>query len=183
MSENPMNSETVAENTAALWTFTRPASVHDIESLDIPVVFRQQPRPLDVRRRVAYRTALLALVLASFNANAANVENVHLFMWATRTRRTRQMLKMWWIGRRFAGTQMQRIDPDLQITISLAAADGLVGIIGSSRQRIKLSGKGVELVYSVRAEPELLRVEKEFLASFPRLSDAAVARHLGGGGA
>ncbi len=96
------------------------------EGLEIPVVFQRQPRPLEARHRVAYRTALLVPVLSRFRGSAASVENVHLFMWATRSARTRQLLQAWWAGRRFAGTITQRLDPDLQVTLNLAAADGLV---------------------------------------------------------
>jgi hypothetical protein len=134
---------------------------------------------MDARRRIAYRTSLLVLVLSRFNANAAKLEHVHLFMWATRTKRTRKMLSAWWAGRRFATTQLQRTDPDLLVTVRLAIADGLVGVKGQGRQRIYLTDKGADLAGAIDREEDLLSIEKNFLSSFPRLSDAAVARNLG----
>src|SRR5437870_4089809 len=64
------------------------------------VVFRLQPKPIQARHRVTYRTALLVLVLSRFNKNAAKLTNLHTVVWATRSKRTRQMFTAWWMGRR-----------------------------------------------------------------------------------
>ncbi len=74
----------------------------------------------------------------------------------------------------------QRLDPDLQVTLNLALVDGLLEPAGADRQRVRLTDKGVALVGLIDAENELLAVEKAFLATLAPLSDAAVARHLGG---
>jgi hypothetical protein len=169
------------QNAAVLWSAAAAASMQHAEGLEVPAIFRVQPRPLDARRRVAYRTALLVLVLSHFNGSAAKINNVHLFMWATRTRRTRRMLSAWWAGRRFATTQIQRVDPDLQITIGLAYADGLIGVRGQGGQRIQLTERGEQFARAIDQTPDLLSLEKEFLSSFPRLSDAAVSRNLSAG--
>jgi hypothetical protein len=88
------------------------------------------------------------------------------------------MLLAWWSGRRYVTTQLNRIDPDLQVTIRLAIADGLVGVRGQGAQRIHLTDKGSELADAIDREERILLTEKRFLSSFPKLSDAAVARHL-----
>jgi hypothetical protein len=165
---------------AALWALATGSSQPDGDELRAPVVFRSQPKPIDARHRVAYRTALLVLTLSRFNRNAAKLANLHLLMWATRSARTRRLLSAWWSGRRFANTVTQRLDPDLQVTLNLALVDGLVEPAGADRQRVRLTDKGVALVGLIDAENELLAVEKAFLATLAPLSDAAVARHLGG---
>ncbi|RKR89529.1 hypothetical protein BDK92_3883 [Micromonospora pisi] len=164
-----------------MWALAAAASITEADGLQIPAGFHKRPHAMDARRRIAYRTSLLVLILSRFNGKAAKLENVHLFMWATRTKRTRRMLSAWWAGRRFATAQLHRIDPDLLVTVRLAIADGLVGVKGQGRQRVYLSEKGVDLASAIDQEEELLATEKSFLASFPRLSDAAVARLLGVG--
>ncbi len=167
------------EGQAVLWALAAAASTIEAEELQIPAGFLKRPRAIDARRRIAYRTSLLVLILSRFNGKAAKLENVHLFMWATRTKRTRKMLSAWWAGRKYATTQVHKIDPDLLVTVRLAIADGIVGIKGKGRQRICLTKKGIELASAIDHEVGLLSTEKSFLASFPRLSDAAVVRYLG----
>lgn len=178
MNSDIQSSDRQDEKSAVLWALAAAASPTEAEGLQIPAGFHKRPRSIEARRRIAYRTSLLVLVLSRFNRNAAKLQNVHLFMWATRTARTRGMLSAWWSGRRFATTQMQRLDPDLQITVRLAIADGLVAVRGQGQQRIHLTDKGTQLADAIDGEQEILLVEKRYLASFPQLSDAAVARHL-----
>jgi hypothetical protein len=167
------------ESHAVLWALSSSASLSEAEGIEIRAGFHKRPRAMEARRRVVYRTSLLVLVLSRFNGNAAKLQNVHLFIWATRTARTRRLLSGWWSGRRYATTQLQKLDPDLQITIGLAIADGLVAVTGNNRQRIRLTAKGEGLAHAINGDEELLAVEKRFLETFPRLSDAAVARNLG----
>src|SRR6266511_4363407 len=94
---------------AALWALATGSSQPDGDELRAPVVFRSQPKPIDARHRVAYRTSLLVLTLSRFNRNAAKLANLHLLMWATRSARTRRLLSAWWSGRRFANTVTQRV--------------------------------------------------------------------------
>jgi hypothetical protein len=179
VSEHAGDSDRQGRDQAVLWSLAAAASFAEAEGIQIPAGFHKRPRVMEARRRMAYRASLLVLVLSRFNGQAANLHNVHLFMWATRTARTRNMLSAWWSGRRYATSQMQRLDPDLQVTAGLAVADGLVGMKGQGRQRIFLTDKGRDLARAIDREADLLSVEKRFLASFPRLSDAAVARQLG----
>jgi hypothetical protein len=167
------------ESPAVLWALAAATTLTEAEGVQIPAGFHKRPHAIDARKRIAFRTALLVMVLSRFNGKAANLENVQLFIWASRTSRTRAMLMAWWAGRRFASTQLQRADPDLQVTARLAIVDGLVGVKGQGSRRLYLTEKGVALAEALDRESEVLSIEKRFLASFSRLSDAAVARHLG----
>ncbi|MGZ6798808.1 MAG: hypothetical protein ACXVGR_03120 [Mycobacteriaceae bacterium] len=120
----------------------------------------------------------MVLVLSNFNRNTASLINLHTLMWATRTRRTRQMFLAWWSGRRLANAVTARIDPDLQITLNLAMVHGLVEPT-PDRRRMRLTGKGLELATLVSGELDLLRVEKDFLELLGPLSDSKVDRQLG----
>lgn len=164
---------------AVLWALAASAPLAESEDLQVPAGFHKRPQQVEARRRIAYRTSLLVLVLSRFNKQAAKLQNVHLFMWATRTGRTRRMLSAWWSGRRYVTTQLNRIDPDLQVTVRLAIADGLVRVGGQGNQRLYLTDEGSDLASAIVREEGILSTEKRFLASFPRLSDAAIARHLG----
>src|SRR5256885_1051478 len=111
---NPSSDESTLWETAA-------ASVEaEAVPSDIKIVFRRQPRLIEARHRVAYRTALLILVLSRFNRYTAKLTNLHTVMWATRSSRTRRMFDAWWAGRRFYDVATDRMDPDLQVTLNLA---------------------------------------------------------------
>lgn len=148
-------------------------------SLGLAVIFHRQPRAVPARHRVAYRTSLLVLVLSRFNQGAARLDNIHLLTWAARSGRTRTMLQRWWTGRRFVSTSTVRMDPDLDLTIRLALADGLIQTAGSNRQRLKLTDKGKLLATAVDEAPSLLGIEKDFLETLKPLSDGAIDRRLG----
>jgi hypothetical protein len=145
---------------------------------ELDIVFRTQPKQVEARHRVAYRTALVVLVLSRFNRHAAKLTNLHTVMWATRTARTRRTFSAWWNGRRFYNASTERLDPDLQITLNLAIVDGLVAPAGEGR-RVQLTERGNELARLLDDEHELLAIEKKFLSALEPLSDASMERQLG----
>ena len=151
----------------------------DLVLTDLDVVFRRQPKPVPARQRMAYRTALVVLVLSRFNQGAAKLTNLHTLMWSTRTARTRRMFTAWWNGRRFYNTSTERLDPDLQVTLNLAIVDGLIEPAGDGT-RIRLADKGQELARLIYEHEDLLGVEKAFLEGLNRLSDSAMERKLAG---
>lgn len=71
------------------------------------------------------------------------------------------------------------MDPDLDLTIRLALADGLIQTAGSNRQRLKLTEKGDLLAAAIDDMPSLLTIEKAFLETLGTLSDGALDRMLG----
>jgi hypothetical protein len=149
----------------------------EVEAADLDIVFRRQPKPVVARHRLAYRTALVVLVLSRFNQGAAKLTNLHTLMWATRSSRTRRMFTSWWAGRRLYFTSADRIDPDLQVTLNLALVDGLIEP-RANRSRIQLTDKGHDLATRIDAIHDLLVVEKAFLQHLDRLSDGAMERRL-----
>jgi hypothetical protein len=163
---------------AAVWSLAETSAQGESVSSSVEVVFRRQPKPVDARHRIAYRTALLVLVLSHFNRRAAKLTNLHTVMWATRSSRTRQMFKAWWSGRRTYNTTTDRLDPDLQVTLNLALIDGVIAPAGGGT-RTRLTDKGTELARLIDDQPEVLTVEKTFLAGLTRLSDAEMERRLG----
>ena len=149
------------------------------DDLDVPIVFRRQARAVEARHRTIYRSALLILVLSRFNKDAARLDNLHLFVWATRSSRTRNMLRAWWSGKRFISTTSVRLDPDLDLSIRLARADRLVETAGTNRQRLRLTEKGQAFARLLDETANVLSEEKKFLDSFQALSDGSVDRKLG----
>lgn len=160
-----------------LWSLVAASIETDAVTSDVDVVFRRQPKPVEARHRVAFRSALLVLVLSRFNRGAAKLTNLHTIMWANRSARTRRMFIAWWEGRRFYNTITERLDPDLQITLNLALVDGLVTPSGKGT-RVQLTDKGRELARLLDEETEVLTVEKSFLGRLQRLSDASMEKRL-----
>jgi hypothetical protein len=159
--------------------FGNNADAIELDDLETPVRFHRQPRSLPAEQRVAYRLATLVLTLSRFNHTTASVESLNLISWATRTRRSRATLLSWWDGRRFADTVTERLDPNLPVTLNLAVAHGLAGIVNVARRRVALTEHGGALAARLDAADGLLRIEKRFLASLGTLSDGRIGRVRG----
>ncbi|MDX5574348.1 hypothetical protein [Streptomyces sp. ID01-9D] len=142
------------------------------------VTFRRQPRPIPADARVGYKIAQTALVLHTFNKNAAALENLHLFSWALGTPRRRQMLLSWWSGNRYANTVTQRLDPYLPVALNIGVMRGVMRITTGTKSRIHLASTGVLLAQEIEQDHNLFAAEKNFLRQFGRLSDASVSRQL-----
>jgi hypothetical protein len=178
VTDNSAGAVELRDGEGALWQLAASSVDAEPVSAEVDIVFRRQPKPVEARHRIAYRTALVVLVLSHFNRGAAKLTNLHTIMWATRTSRTRRIFKAWWYGRRFYNSPTERLDPDLQITLSLALVDGLLTPAGNGT-RIRLTDKGIELARFLEAEAGLLVIEKRFLGDLERLSDASMERKLG----
>jgi hypothetical protein len=178
MTENPTAPVHPYRDEATLWQLAAASDDAETVSPEVDIVFRRQPKLVEARHRVAYRTALVVLVLSRFNLGAARLTNLHTIMWATRTARTRRIFSAWWEGRRFHNSSTERLDPDLQITLNLALVDGLLEPAGQGT-RVRLTDKGTELARLLDGEPALLHIEKRFLGGLQRLSDASMERRLG----
>lgn len=167
----------VEPDSRAFWSLAASVNSDEISGA-VAVTFTQRPKQLEARQRLPYRTALLVLTLSRFNRNSASLVHIHTLMWATRTRRTREMFVAWWAGRRLANASTSRIDPDLQITLNLAIIHGLVEPV-ADRKRIRLTEKGIQLAQVVESADGLLSPEKSFLDSLGALNDARMNRQLG----
>jgi len=178
MTDIPAGAVQLRRDEATLWQLGASSDGAEPVSSEVDIVFRRQPKPVEARHRVAYRTTLVVLVLSHFNMGAARLTNLHTVMWATRTARTRQIFRAWWEGRRFYNSSTERLDPDLQITLNLALVDGLLEPSGQGT-RVRLTDKGAELARLLDNEPEVLSIEKGFLGALGRLSDASMDRRLG----
>jgi len=145
---------------------------------ELRVVFREQPRPLPARQRIAYRTAVLLVTLDNFRGGAAAVANLHIVLWALRSTRTRTLFKNWWTGRRIFDFVSQRIEPTLDISVRLALADGLIELVGAKKHRLHLTAKGQALADAVSNTEDLLSAEKALLKAVFPLSDAEFDRRV-----
>jgi len=146
---------------------------------ELRVVFREQPRPLQARQRIAYRTAVLLVTLDSFRNKSSAVANLHIVLWALRSPKTRTLFKNWWAGTRLLDFVSQRIEPTLDISVRLALADGLIELTGAQKHRLKLTTKGQAMADAVNATDNLLVAEKQLLKLVAPLSDAGFEKRVG----
>lgn len=147
--------------------------------LNVPVTFTPQPHPIEARHRIAYRSAVLVLILGSFRTNTATLDHLHLISWSLRTSRTRAMFLSWWSGRSYIGTSVTRIDPGMQVTVNLAIADDLIAFSAQSGASLKLLEKGLKLLGRIDADEELLKTEKSLLSVVRPLTNAELDRRMG----
>ncbi|HET6294177.1 MAG TPA: hypothetical protein VFG33_12405 [Kribbella sp.] len=70
------------------------------------------------------------------------------------------------------------MDPQLETTIRLAAAEQLVELTATGR--VHLLERGKELAALIDAESSLLAAEKEALSSIRPLNDRSIAMRMGG---
>ncbi|MHA6668982.1 hypothetical protein ACX3O0_08940 [Homoserinimonas sp. A447] len=148
------------------------------DGASLQVQFRQQRRILPARNRITHRTALLVVVLNAFSRKTAKVANLHIFLWALRSARTRRIFVNWWTKPNSIDLVTQRIDPLLDSSIRLSLADGLVTLAGSRRDRLKLTVSGQELAKAVEGADSLLRIEKQFLLGLGAISDSGIDRRM-----
>lgn len=142
------------------------------------VVFQDRRTVLPAANRVPWRLSMLTLAVAKCNGQAASIATLHLLMWGLRGRVPRNRLRSWLTGTAPADLISSRLDPQLEITIRLAAAENLVTV--SRTGRVHLTERGKELAALIDANAELLAAEKAVLADIAPLSDASIARRMKG---
>lgn len=71
-----------------------------------------------------------------------------------------------------------RVDPRLDVTLSLAAAENLVQV--TNAKKAALTPRGLELGALIDADLELMRPEKELLRLLAPLNESSILRHMGG---
>lgn len=151
---------------------------HSVAQLQASVTFQGGRTSLPASDRVAWRLSALALVLAKFRANRASIAHLHLLMWAMRTPATRALMVSWWEGRRAVDLATVRVDPRLEVTLSLAAAENLIQM--TNAKKVALLPRGLELGALIDADIDLMKPEKELLRLMAPLNESAILRHMGG---
>jgi len=137
---------------------------------DARVRFSNSPGLISVRNRVPWRTVIMCLILSRFRGNQARLDHLHLLTWSIETNGTRQLFKVWLSGARPMDRSTVRVDPELNVTVTLAHGLGLVDVTGT--HKVVLTDTGKDLVAEIDSQEELLRVEKEYLAGLGALNES-----------
>ena len=145
---------------------------------DAAVVFQDQRTVLPAGNRVPWRLAVLVLTTAKCKGQSASISTLHLLLWGMRGRVPRSRLTAWLTGTEPADLVSSRLDPQLETTIRLAAAERLVMVTGTGR--VHLAERGKELAALIDADPRLLAAEKDLLSAISPLNDTSIARRMGG---
>lgn len=137
---------------------------------DARIQFNNSPVLISVRRRVPWRTMTMCLILSRFFRSQARVDHLHLLTWALETEGTRALFRVWMSGQRPMDRSTVRVDPELNVTITLGHGLGLVDVTGS--RKVALTAQGKDLVQEIDAQENVLDVEKAYLESLGSLSEA-----------
>ncbi|WP_406092975.1 hypothetical protein [Kitasatospora purpeofusca] len=132
---------------------------------EVSLAFTRRPDPIPGDLRLGWRISALALVLDKCRGRTANVEQIHLLIWALRSSNSRQLLKRWLAGEKSPDEFVVRYDPALSRTIAIAISSGIVQ--RGANHAISLTASGEALARSIWAEDQVLLKEKELLASVP----------------
>lgn len=122
--------------------------------------------------------SLLVLILGKFRGQAASVRSLHLISWALRGTRTSHMLRSWLTGQLTPDLVTSRLDPTLDTTLRLAAAEGLITL--TKNGRATLTERGMELAAVLDGDESVLATEKGLLSDIRPLNDASIAKRMGG---
>lgn len=164
------------ETTEDVVPYEQSESTADISGA--AVVFQDRRTVLPAANRVPWRLSVLVLTVAKCNGHASSIATLHLLMWGMRGRVPRSRLTSWLTGAAPADLVSSRLDPQLETTIRLAAAEQLVTVTRTGR--VHLTERGKELAALIDTNQELLPAEKKFLAQIAPLSDASITRRMGG---
>jgi hypothetical protein len=158
---------------------TAETPVHDISIRDAnaAVQFTRRPRLVRAEQRLGWRLGLVVIVLSRFNRTAGTVGHLHVLSWALRSQRSRQVFLAFWEGRRAAGEIVNRMDPSLPLTLSLAAAHGLIEV--KDNRRVGLTESGKALAKRIKSADDLFATELGYLDRLGSLRDARMERLLG----
>jgi hypothetical protein len=144
--------------------------------VDARVRFSNSPVLISVRHRVQWRTAVLCLILSKCHSQRARLDHLHLLNWSLETDGTRELLKVWLSGARPMDRATVRIDPELNITITLARGLNLVDVLSS--KKVALTETGKALVQELNASDDVLTLEKDYLASLGPLTQSRLEKTL-----
>lgn len=142
-----------------------------------PVASRVVDLPLPGRDRTGWRVSALLLVLYGCHGRSATVEQLHVLLWALRD--DRNAIEMWrvWEGAPGAPRILRAFDPDLDDTLAIARAAGLVDQRPNGRQF--LTDLGASVVRRIRDEEGLMESERTLLARLGTVSETSMWKRLG----
>lgn len=136
------------------------------EGRQFAVSFTRRGEAIPGDLRVAWRLAVLCLILFRFWGNRAAMEHLHTLWWAVRSEANREVLARWFAGDRRPDDVLVRFDPSLSATLDLALGQHLIEIIPSGA--ITLTPSGVALAQAAGNQQVALLAEKEFLDRLPK---------------
>jgi hypothetical protein len=125
--------------------------------LDVPFNFKRRPIPLAADERLAYRLAILLLLLRDCSrGNKSTLKRLHFLDWAVQeSDRAAAVKEMTGLGD--LGRTIIRYDPLVDTALRFAAAEKLVTIDAA---RIELTDSGSAFLKAIDAEADLLSEEK-----------------------
>ena len=125
--------------------------------LDVPFSFRRRPIPLAADERLAYRLAILLLLLRDCSrGNKSTLKRLHFLDWAVQDADRAVAVKEM-TGLADLGRTIIRYDPLVDAALRFAAAEKLITIDAA---RIELTDSGSTFLKSIDADGDLLSVEK-----------------------
>lgn len=137
------------------------------------IVFTRRPDPIPGDLRTGWRIASAVLILKRCRANTANLEQIHVLTWALRSQQGRKVINDWFVQHRKPNDLIIRHDPSTTRTINLVIAAGLAK--RNSNSTISLTGKGERLANFLWGRQDVLRSERDFLATLPaRISQKSI---------
>lgn len=145
--------------------------------VDARVRFGNSPVLISVRHRVQWRIAVLCLILSKCHSQRARLDHLHLLNWSLETEGTQELLMVWLSGVRPMDRASVRIDPELNITITLARGLNLVDVLSS--RKVSLTETGKALARELNARDDVLTVEKAYLANLGPLTESRLGMILG----
>lgn len=148
-----------------------------IERLDGLVQFTERPTLVPAAARGPWRLALVCLVISRFRQQSARLDHIHLIHWGISTPKTGALLKVWLDGTRPMDSATTRVDPALEVTLTIALASGFVTVLAGGK--VVLTELGKRLVEELDAQDDVLAMEKGFLESIGPLTEAGMTRRLG----
>ena len=114
---------------------------------NVRVRFNNSPVLISVRHRVQWRTAVLCLILSKCHSQRARLGHLHVLNWSLETDGTRELLKVWLSGVRPMDRATVRIDPQLNVTITLARGLNLVDVLSSKKVALTETGKALAPIF------------------------------------
>ena len=127
--------------------------------------FTKRPMSIPGDLRLAWRLAVLCLLLQRGRANSLALEHLHVLWWAIRSDANRAMFLRWFDGNGRPDELLVRYDPSLSATLDLAIGQRLVSM--SSAGSVNLTATGVALAVEVATQTDALASERAFLDRLP----------------